>query len=750
MKKLIRGINGYFIRMLLSFLLLVLVPVAVIGGTWYKMAKNQDMQYQIERQQERMKAIGLELERRIHSVEVDLLAFQYSKSFLKYAKDTDEDSILEIREEIQGLVKKNPIFTSLYIYDTKNNKIYNSLSGMYEVSTFYDIEWLNDIEDLVRLRRLPLRQSLNKDLYRKYKGTEFERIYPCHIYLSILSQKTFDLYLLANIDVRGLGEYIQKIYPLNLNEKAYLVSEDMQILYSNEYQSNQVRFEEDVKEIVDKGKNFWSTDERIYFVEKTPYDEIYYIESYLESEFFKTQNGNEVFIIIVCVILSIFLTILAYIISLRLYQPIKNLYREIRKTPVISRENKQENLDVLQKAFIEMSKRYESSIKEEESYREFMRMSSLYMVLNGTYRQEKFFQDNNQIYLKSGMKGYQLIIFQLISKNNMTEQIYENFCFRLKSVINSYLQAISKGIFTEVEEACFGVFYTVNDESDAEYTKQVLIEAVRKFAGDENYFISSQIISKEECIKNLYKIYRRRIKNAIFFEAQYGEVGDVGEEHDMQEMMDLSINYEKDLIRAIVIKNEEEISKVLSRLYQELKMIYRLDDAINICNRVMVTLDKEFDIYKVLNRDIQEECQWKNTLNELIEYIQSILLQVVDQVGGDSSTENRYCKEAKLYLEQNYMRDINITEVAEHLGISYAYLSKIFKTQSEGNGRLSDYLNIIRINKSKEYLKDTRLTLAEVAENVGYNNVQSFQRFFKKYENMTPGEFKKYLYQMNR
>ena len=38
---------------------------------------------------------------------------------------------------------------------------------------------------------------------------------------------------------------------------------------------------------------------------------------------------------------------------------------------------------------------------------------------------------------------------------------------------------------------------------------------------------------------------------------------------------------------------------------------------------------------------------------------------------------------------------------------------------------------------------DTFLTLTEISEKVGYNNVQSYQRFFKKYVTMTPGEYRK-------
>lgn len=54
-----------------------------------------------------------------------------------------------------------------------------------------------------------------------------------------------------------------------------------------------------------------------------------------------------------------------------------------------------------------------------------------------------------------------------------------------------------------------------------------------------------------------------------------------------------------------------------------------------------------------------------------------------------------------------------------------------------------DYTNLLRIEKAKEILwEEPRLTMTQVAEQVGYYNVQSLNRFFRKYEGMSPGSYK--------
>ena len=105
--------------------------------------------------------------------------------------------------------------------------------------------------------------------------------------------------------------------------------------------------------------------------------------------------------------------------------------------------------------------------------------------------------------------------------------------------------------------------------------------------------------------------------------------------------------------------------------------------------------------------------------------------------------ENTYYRNAIAYIQENYWKNINVTEVADAIGISYVYLNKIFKAHHGKEEKLIDYLNRTRIQKAAELLLQTEETLAVIAQKVGYNNDQSFSRFFKKYKGMTPGEWKR-------
>lgn len=93
------------------------------------------------------------------------------------------------------------------------------------------------------------------------------------------------------------------------------------------------------------------------------------------------------------------------------------------------------------------------------------------------------------------------------------------------------------------------------------------------------------------------------------------------------------------------------------------------------------------------------------------------------------------------YLEHRYGEDISLELLADKLNITGAYLSTYFKEKTGMN--FSDYLNGMRVNIAKDMLQNSSLKIQDVAVRVGYHNVNSFIRMFKRYAGLPPGEFRK-------
>lgn len=95
----------------------------------------------------------------------------------------------------------------------------------------------------------------------------------------------------------------------------------------------------------------------------------------------------------------------------------------------------------------------------------------------------------------------------------------------------------------------------------------------------------------------------------------------------------------------------------------------------------------------------------------------------------------------QLWLEDNYHRDIVFPQVCERFGMSVRTLNRRFKN-ALGKTPL-DYLQDIRINTAKDLLKTSNLSIAEIADRVGYQDTNYFTRLFKKQLAITPNAYRK-------
>lgn len=104
---------------------------------------------------------------------------------------------------------------------------------------------------------------------------------------------------------------------------------------------------------------------------------------------------------------------------------------------------------------------------------------------------------------------------------------------------------------------------------------------------------------------------------------------------------------------------------------------------------------------------------------------------------GDKS---KYVLEAMAYISKHYNEpDISVGTVAQSLNISEGYLSHTFKKETDYT--LLNYLTRYRIHKAMELLKDCRVKVYEVAEQVGYRDIAYFSATFKKYTGISPSEY---------
>lgn len=97
-------------------------------------------------------------------------------------------------------------------------------------------------------------------------------------------------------------------------------------------------------------------------------------------------------------------------------------------------------------------------------------------------------------------------------------------------------------------------------------------------------------------------------------------------------------------------------------------------------------------------------------------------------------------KKVTEYIENNVKEDLNLESVANNFNLSPYYFSRSFKECMGCN--LIDYINIVRIKKAKELLKNNEMSIKEIGYTVGYSDPNYFSKVFKKYEGYSPKEYK--------
>jgi len=104
---------------------------------------------------------------------------------------------------------------------------------------------------------------------------------------------------------------------------------------------------------------------------------------------------------------------------------------------------------------------------------------------------------------------------------------------------------------------------------------------------------------------------------------------------------------------------------------------------------------------------------------------------------------NRLQGDVLRYIDEHYS-DINLSveSLCTIFGKSRTYLFSLFK-EDTGFG-LMYHIAKVRIENAKRLLKDSDLTIQEVAFQVGFNSAMSFARAFKKYENMAPSRYREF------
>ena len=127
-------------------------------------------------------------------------------------------------------------------------------------------------------------------------------------------------------------------------------------------------------------------------------------------------------------------------------------------------------------------------------------------------------------------------------------------------------------------------------------------------------------------------------------------------------------------------------------------------------------------------------------LEEMGALIDGYILQLIENYPDGKGVDNPIIQNVKEYVYSNIAYDLSLSAVARFYFYNEVYLGRLFK-ETVGLS-FKEFVNRERIKRAGELLSSD-LPITEVAERVGYNNITYFNRVFKLYTGMTPGEYRR-------
>ena len=191
---------------------------------------------------------------------------------------------------------------------------------------------------------------------------------------------------------------------------------------------------------------------------------------------------------------------------------------------------------------------------------------------------------------------------------------------------------------------------------------------------------------------------------------------------------------------------DREIVRELEKLEQEVSSrkdlrgedVYALvNDAARMLLRQPQIADGEEKLRK-FSRQAAHTGQMKKLFAMLKTMAQEETRLVIEQ---QRSASARPIRQAQDYVRKHFAEPITLEKVCEEVGFSVSYFSVLYKKETGEN--FQHFVTRVRIDRARELLAHTGLSVSEICELVGYSDIKYFTQTFKKETGLSPAQYRK-------
>ncbi|WP_029504978.1 AraC family transcriptional regulator [Lachnoclostridium phytofermentans] len=681
----------------------------------------------------------------------------------EYSKVNVAVGILDQMREIQN---NNRIVSSIYFCLDGADYVISTNRGIVKNQAYEDIAWMDELELKglgsagIWYARTYNTATLSELANGKTSG-EMRNVISYIYRLNKLTTSTKGT-IVVNVDAQRLNELLlSSLY--SKEAQGIMVMTDGTIISHKESSKFLKKFgeieyvKESLASGITTGYQYQKDGERAILLtyQKSPQFQWIYVNTYnmdtLMSKAQGIRSGYTVFILIIIALGTIVVVVLARGFS----KPMRKLVQNVKQLNGMEELGVKNELSYLSGA-IEKIQEQESELHHLLKEKELeARNLLLHNLLTGEITNQKQMEelekifpynhymvaiisiDNTKLYLETTGKdkrGIQRFTLQDKIKKAFSEG-YHVESMRNGAGMMAIIINMKSYDYVKVSRELFNILTGIRQEAQHvfEYTVSIGVSTVHN--GYE--LINECHVEALEAIKRRIIVGRNQI---IFWNPQKKE----------NNKYSYSYNGEKKIINYLSVGDADSAKAELSGIFDDIKHKEDIsyENLLLILNQltgatVKFMMEHNMNTSKVFgnNTNLYQTIGGMDTLEDIEVYLGKVFISITDYLMSfHEDTSEKSSEQIIKYLRKHYKEEIVFEELATQIGISYSYMRKMIREET-GNS-LMDNVNLLRIDEAKRLLLHSDLSLTQIATEVGYHNVQSLNRFFKKYEGVSPSDFK--------
>ncbi|MFD0714505.1 helix-turn-helix domain-containing protein [Paenibacillus sp. GCM10027626] len=452
--------------------------------------------------------------------------------------------------------------------------------------------------------------------------------------------------------------------------------------------------------------------------------------------------------------LAIIWTIISFFGSRKMFDPLKHLAVKINQ------QSKQKH-DVLQTIddYIQRSQELTQKLQEEMNNRlPGMKEYVFLQLLNGEISEQSFLEQANKYDIPLGGKYYYVCVIaidQFIEfKQKYIGRDRALMMYALSKTIQEICEEHQPCFVVSQETAKFAFIYNANSQdSESEMILQQICDKIRDKI--DMYFGWSVTISFCRARDNLKQIHSgyleaQELHHLSFWIGKNRTIFNDNLDHMEPTLLTYrALAKNKKLLLSRLAEGdleaaEAQFSHIVTTVLEPASNSPQANSFfVHLIGDVDSILEESgTDLVRLFGDEIYQWVYSHKSIAEYTEWFQQTFFPKIRQYLGslNPAEKQSLIRQTTQYVQQHFESDLSLQLVAEQLNVQSYNLSRYFKEVMDMN--FIDYVIMFRMNKAKEWLTYSDMSIKEIAERLRYASTQNFTRVFKQMTGIPPGKYR--------